>query len=87
MVFARVRPLRWLLNLALCLLLIGLTDLGLARQKDADGSFATDSDALTLPPANSDEMQEAMPELQLFQPQDPSLMLPQLGDPLGSPGL
>lgn len=85
MSLTRFRPLKWLVNLAFSALLIGALNLSFGQQAEGGAPFFNDSGSLTLPPDSIEELQESMPELELFPPQDQSQAMPQLGDPLGSP--
>ncbi|KEF40800.1 MAG: hypothetical protein ER33_14995 [Cyanobium sp. CACIAM 14] len=87
MSFAGIRWQRWLVPMVLWALLMGSMDLSIAQQTDGEVPFFNDSGSLTLPPNSDVEMDEAMPELQLFPPQNPGPNLPQVGEPLGSPDL
>lgn len=87
MSLARIRRLRWLPHLVLIVLLMGSMDLSIAQQTDGEAPFFNDSGSLSLPPDNTVEMQEAMPELQLFPSSNSDQDLPQLGGPLDAPGL
>jgi hypothetical protein len=79
--------LRLLFHLVLGFLLVGSMDLALGQQLEGDAPFSNDSGSLDLPPQSTEEMQESMPELQLFPPQNPSQLQPLPGDALGSPDL
>ncbi|CAK6687325.1 hypothetical protein VB734_11740 [Synechococcus sp. BA-124 BA4] len=85
MSLTRRGPLQWLVNLVFTALLIGALDLNFGQQAEGGAPFFNDSGSLTLPPDSIEELQESMPELELFPPQDQSQAMPQLGDPLGSP--
>jgi hypothetical protein len=83
----RLRCLKWLFHLALTLVLLGSTDLSFGQQVDGEVPFFNDSGSLTLPQQSNEELQESMPELQMFPSQDPPQMMPDLGASLDSPEL
>lgn len=66
---------------------MGSMDASIAQPTDGEVPFFNDSGSLSLPSENTVEMQEAMPELQLFPSSDSDQNLPQLGGPLDSPGI
>ncbi len=85
MSLARIRRLRWLFHLALSIVLMGSMDLSFGQQVEGGVPFFNDSGSLTLPPESTQELQESMPELKLFPPQNPPQMLPELGTSIDSP--
>ncbi len=85
MAIAGIRRLRWLFHLALTVVLMGSMDLSFGQQVDGGAPFFNDSGSLTLPPESNEELQESMPELQMFPSQDPPQMMPDLGSSLDSP--
>jgi hypothetical protein len=87
MLLTGIFPLRFLLNLILSVMLFSSMDLSFGQQMEGGAPFFNDSGSVTLPPESIEEMQEAMPELNLFPPQNPSQMLPEPGDPLEGPDL
>ncbi len=87
MLLPRALRLNLLFNLMLSLLLLGSMDLSFGQQMEGGAPFFNDSGSSPLSPESTEELQESMPELQLFPPQNPSQALPPLGEPLGSPEL
>ncbi len=85
MPFPRSQRLNLLLNLLLSVLLLGTMDLSFSQQIEGGAPFFNDFGSSALHPERTEELQESMPELQLFPPQNPSQALPPLGEPLGSP--
>lgn len=81
----RARCLNLLFSLMVSIFLLGSMDLSFGQQIEGGAPFLNDSCSLTLPPESTEELQESMPELQLFPPQNPSQALPSLGEVLGSP--
>lgn len=85
MLLLRSRRLNLLFNLLLSFLLLESMDLGIGQQIEGGAPFFNDSSSSTMTPESTEKLQESMPELQLFPPQNPSQALPPLGEPLGSP--
>jgi len=85
MSLAGLRSLRWVIRIALVFVLMGSMDLSFGEQADGGAPFFNDSGSLTLPPQSTEEMQESMPELNMFPPQAPPDMLPGLGNQLEAP--
>jgi hypothetical protein len=81
----RAQHLNLLFNLLLSVLLLGSMDLSFSHQIEGGAPFFNDSGSSILSPESTEELQESMPELHLFPPQNPSQALPPLGEPLGSP--
>lgn len=85
MLLPRTRRLNLLFNLVLSVLLFGSMDLSFSQQIEGGAPFFNDSGSSALPPESAEELQESMPELQFFPPQNPAQALPPLGEPLGAP--
>jgi hypothetical protein len=84
---ACVRWQRRLVSLLLCTLLMGSIQLGVVSASALESPFFRESASPSPQPDSDAEMDEAMPELELFPSRDPNQDLPSMGDPLAAPDL
>lgn len=81
---SQIKPFMAALNLLLCFVLLAAIDLSLGEQTEGI-PFFNDSGELTLPRESVEELQESMPELEVFPLPNRASLLPKLGaspDPL-----
>ena len=74
----------------LLLLLATSVDLSFGQETGGNIPFFNDEGALTLPRESVEELEESMPELEVFRPSEPAFQSPSLQDltldQLGDPG-
>ncbi|MCP9916326.1 hypothetical protein [Cyanobium sp. ATX 6F1] len=85
MSIAWIRRMCLLRHLVISLLLIASLDLSPDQLLAGDLSPSDGTGGLDLPPAANEELQESMPELQMFPSQEPAPFLPPLGDSPDAP--